>query len=141
MISESFLALSWLKPLPTIYNSPPTMYQQNTMTGERYSQMDYNSSKCNNIHIHNVGKLTVRPGQLKTWKTYTGRTEEENTHTPSLRVDEILHQTSIIDKTATFTGKEDHNYPKSACEDRIQPPIHKSTEERSAWVKPGSPVR
>ena len=82
-----------------------------------------------------MGKSTVYPGQLKAWKNYTGRTEEENTHTPSLRVGEILHQTSIIDKTTTFTGKEDRNNPKSAYEERIQPPIHNSAEESSAWVK------
>ena len=55
-------------------------------------------------------------------------------------MDESSHQTSITEKTATFTGKEDRNNTKLAREERIQPPIHKFAKERSVWVKPGSPV-
>ena len=136
------MALSWPKRLPTIYSSPPPhSITASTITGERYSQADYNSSKRNNKHVHNMGKSTVRPGQLKTWKKLPWLHWGGKIHTLSLCVDESLHQTSITKKTATFTGKEDRNNPKSACEERIQPPIHKSAEERSAWVKLGSPVR
>ena len=123
------------KTTPNNLHQPPQRISKHNHKG-KYSQEKFNSSKRNNNHIHNMGKSAVCPGQLRTWKRLTLAA----IHTLSLCMDEILHQTSIIEKTTTFTGKEDRNNPKSACAERRQLRICKSAEERSTWVKPGSPA-